>query len=97
MATTTAKTTEATSALTDAIVSGVKQSQELAFSGITAWVDLTGKAFTAPSPDLFPFIESMPNPKEVIEASFGLVSELLATQKEFAMKLVDVVPTKPAA
>ena len=46
--TTTAKTTEATSALTDAIVSGVKQSQDLMLSGISAWVDFTGKAFNAP-------------------------------------------------
>ena len=91
-----AKTADATTALTDVIISSVKQSQELAYSGITAWVDLTSKAFTAPSADMFPFVDAIPNPKDVIEASFGLVSELLATQKEFAMKLVDVVPTKAA-
>ena len=90
------KTTDATSALTDAIVSGVKQSQELAFSGITAWVDLTGKAFTAPKTEAFPFVDSMPNPREIVEASFGLFEELLATQKEFAFKLVDAVAAKSA-
>ncbi len=90
------KTTDATSALTEAIVSGVKQSQELAFSGITAWVDLTGKAFTAPKTEALPFIESMPNPREMIEASFGLFEELLATQKEFAIKVVDAVAPKSA-
>jgi hypothetical protein len=90
------KTTDATSALTDAIVSGVKQSQELAFSGITAWVDLTGKAFAAPKAEAMPFMESMPNPREIVEASFGLFEELLATQKEFAFKLVDAVATKSA-
>ena len=54
--TTTAKTTEATSALTDAIVSGVKQSQDLMLSGISAWVDFTGKAFSAPKIEGLPFM-----------------------------------------
>jgi hypothetical protein len=90
------KTTDAASAFTDAIVSGVKQGQELAFSGITAWVDLTGKAFTAPKTEALPFIESMPNPHEMIEASFALFEELLATQKEFAIKVVDAVSPKSA-
>ena len=90
------KSTEATSALTEAIVSGVKQSQELAFNGITAWVDLTGKAFTAPNTDALPFVESLPNPRDMIESSFGLFEELLATQKEFAIKVVDAVGAKSA-
>ncbi len=93
---TTAKTTEATSALTDAIVSGVKQSQDLMLSGISAWVDFTGKAFYAPKVEGLPFMDSMPDPKEFVDASFGFVEELLKTQKEFAYKLVDAVPAKTA-
>jgi hypothetical protein len=98
MATTTAsaKTTEATSALTDAIVSGVKQSQDLMLSGISAWVDFTGKAFSAPKVEGLPFTDSMPDPKEFVDASFGFVEELLKTQKEFAYKLVEAVPAKSA-
>ena len=96
MATTTAKTTEATSALTDAIVSGVKQSQDLMLSGISAWVDFTGKAFSAPKVEGLPFMDSMPDAKEIVDASFGFVEELLKTQKEFAYKLVDAVPAKTA-
>ena len=38
------KTEDATNAFTEAVVSSVKQGQELAFSGISAWADLTGKA-----------------------------------------------------
>ena len=96
MATTTAKTAEATSALTDAIVSGVKQSQDLMLSGISAWVDFTGKAFSAPKVEGLPFMDSMPDAKEIVDASFGFVEELLKTQKEFAYKLVDAVPAKTA-
>ena len=96
MATTTAKTTEATSALTDAIVSGVKQSQDLMLSGISAWVDFTGKAFNAPKVEGLPFMDSMPDAKEFVDASFSFVEELLKTQKEFAYKLVDAVPAKTA-
>lgn len=96
MATTATKTTEATSAFTDAIVSGVKQSQDLVLSGISAWVDLTGKAFSSPKIEGLPFMDSMPNPREFVEASFGLFEELLATQKEFAFKLADAVPAKSA-
>ncbi|HEY7105989.1 MAG TPA: hypothetical protein VH986_06285 [Acidimicrobiia bacterium] len=88
------KTSDATTAITDAIVSGVKQSQELAFSGLNAWVDFTEKAFSVPKSDALPFAESLPNPREFVEAYFGFAEELLATEKEFAIKLVDTVATK---
>jgi hypothetical protein len=88
------KTADAAGAFTEAIVSSVKQGQELAFSGISAWVDLTGKAFTLPKTDSLPFASTLPNPREFVEASFGLAEELLATQKEFAIKLVDAVAPK---
>jgi hypothetical protein len=90
------KTTDATSALTDAFVTSVKQGQELAFSGITAWADLTGKALSLPKVDSLPFADAIPNPREIVEASFGFAEELLATQKEFAIKLVDAVAVKSA-
>jgi hypothetical protein len=90
------KSTDAASAFTDAIVSGVKQSQELAFSGITAWVDLTGKAFSVPKVDALPFADAIPNPREVVEAGFGFAEELLASQKEFVIKFVDAMAVKSA-
>ena len=105
-------TDAATTALTDAIASGVKQGQELAFSGINAWVDFTSKAFTLPKADGLPFADSIPNPRELVEASFGFAvapgavmseaenrvfaEELLATQKEFAIKFVEAVAPKSA-
>jgi hypothetical protein len=95
MPTTNATSTkEVTNAFTDAIVSSVKQGQELAFSGISAWVDLTGKTFALPKADSLPFAGALPNPREFVEASFGFYEELLATQKEFAIKLADAVAPK---
>jgi len=85
---------DVTGAFTDAIVSSVKQGQELAFSGISAWVDLTSKAFSLPKSEALPFATSIPSPREFVETSFGLAEELLATQKEFAIKLADAVSPK---
>jgi hypothetical protein len=86
-----AKTADATTAVTDAFVNTIKQSQELATTGLTAWIDLAGKTFATPSFDALPFADAMPNPREVIDVSFGFAEELLATQKELAVKLVDAV------
>ena len=85
------KTADATSAVTDALVSTIKQSQELATTGFNAWIDLAGKTFAMPSLDALPFAEAVPNPREVIDVSFGFAEELLATQKELAIKLVDAI------
>ncbi len=90
------KTTDATAAFTDAIVSSVKQGQELAVNGISAWADATGKAFTLPKSDAFPFVDSLPSAREFVEASFGFAEEMLATQKEFALKVVEAVAPKSA-
>jgi hypothetical protein len=93
---TTATPTDAANAFTDAIVSSVKQGQELAFNGLSAWVDLTGKAFNFPKTDALPFADAIPNPREFVEASFGFAEELLATQKEFAIKVAEAVAPKSA-
>ena len=97
MATKTAKTTEAT-VFTDAVVAGVKQSQELALSGISRWVDFAGKAFNAcPSSTRLPFVDQLPNPKEIVDASFGFAEELLGTQKDFATSSSTPSPAKKTA
>lgn len=88
------KTSDAASAFTDAIADGVKQGQELAFSGINAWVDFTGKALALPKTGALPFVDVLPNARELVEAGFGLAAELLAAQKEFTIKLVDAVAAK---
>jgi hypothetical protein len=89
-----ANTPDPTSAITDAIVSGVKQSQDLAVSGFNAWVDFTEKAFSVPKADALPFAGTLVKPRELVEAYFGFAEELLATEKDFAIKLVDTVAAK---
>ena len=92
------KTADPTAVFTDAVIAGVKQGQEVAFNGITMWMEFAGKAFTMPELDSVPFMDQLPDPKAVVESSFGFVEDLLATQKDFAVKVVDVVtPAKKTA
>ena len=91
------KTADPTAVFTDAVIAGVKQSQEVAFSGISLWIDFAGKAFTLPELDSLPFVDQLPSPKDVVESSFGFAEELLGTQKDFAIKVVDAVTPKKAA
>ena len=85
------KTVDPTAVFTDAVIAGVKQSQEVAFSGISLWMEFAGKAFTLPELESIPFVDQLPNAKAVVESSFGFAEELLTTQKDFAVKVVDAV------
>ncbi|MFI5054747.1 MAG: hypothetical protein ACHQDE_10325 [Acidimicrobiia bacterium] len=91
------KTADPTTVFTDAFIAGVKQTQELAFSGINAWLDLAGKGFTMPELESLPFVDAIPNPTEMIESTFAFAEELLSTQKDFAVKLVGAVSPKKSA
>jgi hypothetical protein len=92
------KTADPTAVFTDAVIAGVKQSQEVAFSGISLWADFAGKAFSLPELESLPFVDQLPDPKAVVESSFGFTQELLATQKDFAFKVVDALtPAKKTA
>lgn len=92
------KTADPTTVFTDAVIAGVKQGQEVAFSGISLWLDVAGKAFTMPELDAVPFVDQLPDPKALVESSFGFVEELLGTQKDFALKVVDAMtPAKKSA
>jgi len=91
------KTADPTAVFTDAVIAGVKQSQEMAFTGITMWMDFAGKAFTMPEIDALPFVDQLPSPKAVVESGFGFAEDLLTTQKDFALKVVDAMtPAKKA-
>jgi hypothetical protein len=85
------KTADPTAVFTDAVIAGVKQGQEVAYNGITMWMEFAGKAFTMPELDSVPFVDQLPDPKAVVESSFGFAEELLGTQKDFAIKVVDAV------
>lgn len=91
------KTTDPTTVFTDAVIAGVKQGQEVAFSGISLWMDFAGKAITLPELEAVPFADQLPSPKAVVESSFRFAEDLLGTQKDFALKVVDVItPAKKA-
>ena len=85
------KTADPTTVFTDAVIAGVKQGQEVAFSGITLWMEYAGKAFSLPELEALPFVDQLPNPKSVVESSFGFAEELLGTQKDFVLKVVDAM------
>ena len=91
------KTTDPSAVFTDAIIAGVKQSQEVAFSGLSLWLDFAGKAFTLPELDSVPFVDQLPSPKAVVESSFGFAEELLVTQKDFALKVADAMASATKA
>ena len=38
-----------------------------------------------------PFVDSLPSAKAMVESSFGFAEQLLSTQKDFAIKVVDAV------
>ena len=88
------KTADPTAVFTEAVIAGVKQGQELAFSGISLWIDFAGKAFTMPELEAFPFVDQLPSAKAVVESTFGFAEELLGTQKDFAIKVVEAVAPK---
>jgi len=92
------KTADPTAVFTDAVIAGVKQGQEVAFNGITMWMEFAGKAFTMPELDSVPFVDQLPDPKAVVESSFGFAEDLLVTQKDFVLKVVEVMtPAKKSA
>jgi hypothetical protein len=92
------KTADPTTVFTDAVIAGVKQGQEVAFSGISLWIDFAGKAFTLPELESVPFVDQLPDPKAVVESGFGFAEELLGTQKDFVLKVVEALsPAKKAS
>jgi hypothetical protein len=91
------KTADPTAVFTEAVIAGVKQGQELAFSGISLWIDFAGKAFTMPELEVLPFADQLPSAKALVETTFGFAEELLGTQKDFAIKVVEAVAPKKTA
>lgn len=86
--------TKTTSNINDAIVSSIKQGQDLALGGLNSWTDFAGKVFPQTGLDALPFAGQLPNPKEVVDAGFVFVTELVAAQKELSDKLFELVAAK---
>jgi hypothetical protein len=86
-----AATATATDPIKDVLISSIKQGQELAISGITAWSELASKAISSPPLTSMPFDS---DPSALVDAGFGIAGELLTMQKDLALKFVEVVKPK---
>jgi len=47
-----------------------------------------------PELDTLPFVDTLPSAKDLVETSFSFAEELLATQKDFAIKVIGTVTPK---
>lgn len=98
MATTTPTPIELSKALQEQILGAIKQSQEIALGGIELWATAVAPfAKTVENP----FAADLPKPADLVANSFGFGEKLLASQKEFAQKVVataaPVLNAKPVA
>jgi hypothetical protein len=89
-------TTSPASTFQDALVSAVKQSRDLALTGLGAWTELVSTVTPLSGLGSFPLPAGAPDPRELVDAGFAAASELLAVQKEFSDKLLDAVVPKTA-
>ena len=72
--------------LTDTLVVSAAKGQQLAANWISAWTDMTKQSWN--TPQLF----ELADPRSMVERSFQFAQELLAVQKDFALRLVDAMP-----
>ena len=80
---------EITEAVQDQVLSALKMGQTAIVEGVRTWADTVGSI--APESlklDSVPGLDSLPDPKELMNVSFGFAQELLNTQKEFAQNLL---------
>jgi hypothetical protein len=77
----------------DQVLDAIKASQDAVLSAVTTLVEKT-----APIADKLPsapFADQLPSSVDVLDKAFGFAEKLLASQKEFATKLVEAyVPAK---
>ncbi len=83
----------------DQVLDAIKASQDAVLSAVTTLVEKTAPiADKLPNLPSAPFADQMPNSVDVLDKTFGFAEKLLASQKEFVTKLVEVyVPAKPTA
>ena len=80
---------EITEAVQDQVLSALKVSQTAIVEGIRTWTDTVGSVTPESlKTDAIPGLDALPDPKELMDASFGFAEALLNTQKEFAQNLL---------
>lgn len=91
--------TEMTQQFGDQWVAAVKRTEDAVstvvsgINGLVSTVDLPKLPFTEQVTEAIASVGvAFPKPSEVIEANFALAERMLGAQREFATKLVDLVP-----
>jgi len=74
----------------------VAQTQKLVADGISQWIDLITTPFGTSATSMEPF-GGLLDPRHAMRETFRLAEELLASQKEFALKVIDVMTPSKAA
>jgi hypothetical protein len=89
---------ELSKAAQEQILAAIKQSQEIALTGVELWATAVAPFAKAPQA---PIALDLPKPADLVANSFGFAEKILASQKEFAQKVVavtaPVVSEKPVA
>lgn len=70
----------------DRVLSGVKQAQDMTVSAVSTVTGLVGGML----PDLpaLPFAAKLPQPEKVVKTTFGIAENVLKTNKQYALGLV---------
>ncbi|MHB8512846.1 MAG: hypothetical protein ACYDCC_11765 [Actinomycetota bacterium] len=70
----------------DKVISGVKQVQDISINAISTVTGLVG-GFLPDLPSL-PLAEKLPQPETVVKATFSIVEDVVKTNKQYALNLV---------
>lgn len=89
---------EITEAAQDQVLSALKMGQTAIVEGVRTWADTVGSVTPESLKlDSVPGFDSLPDPKDLMNVSFGFAQELLNTQKEFAQNLLAAANANGAA
>lgn len=84
------------SVLTNAVHTSITQSRDAAVKGVDAISNLATKLPSPPDVRRLPLVGRLPATRNVIDAQFAVVDELLSAQKTVAYKVVDLFERTPA-
>jgi hypothetical protein len=73
----------------DRVISGIKQAQDLTVNAVTTVTGLVG-GFLPELPSL-PFATKLPQPEQVVKTYFSIAEDVLKTNKQYALSLVQAI------
>jgi hypothetical protein len=81
---------------TETVLGMVAQTQKLAADGIGRWINLVTTPFGTSDASIEPF-GGLFDPRHLMQETFRLAEELLASQKQFALKVAEALTPARAA